>query len=334
MKGVVVTRALSAYGYAETKIFGQQKGYRNTSHFVKATGGTKLNLIIYKDEPAITHRIHRIHQISTVLAKHELPVRYPLSDRILTLRTPNSVRYAGLYNYLHGATIPWEAYTKHHIKLVGMALARMHGSLESTVYDASFPRIHNEMTSIIDSMEQYYAQDGVKTAMKDKLQIDLKDNIFLNMKKTTELCGKLPNQHQLHMDFVRGNILFCENSTHSHNLQVNNYAISGILDLEKTSVGHPVFDIARTLAFLLVDSKYKAEEKVRKYFLISGYAKRGNKKLPNIQQGNEDVLEILITLFLVYDFYKFMKHNPYESLPKNEHYLRTKDILQARGVLA
>jgi hypothetical protein len=119
------------------------------------------------------------------------------------------------------------------------------------------------------------------------------------------------------MDFVRGNILF------------EGDEISGILDFEKTASGHTVMDISRTLAFLLVDCKYKTIDKVIKYFLYSGYQKRGKNK----DIGNDADRKILVEMFLFYDLYKFLLHNPYEFLQQNEHYVRTKDILIGRGVL-
>jgi aminoglycoside phosphotransferase (APT) family kinase protein len=120
------------------------------------------------------------------------------------------------------------------------------------------------------------------------------------------------------MDFVRGNILF------------SGFEITGILDFEKTALGHPIMDMARTLAFLLVDCKYKTEEKVNKYFVQSGYTKRGANK----ETINDDDRGLLVEMFLLYDLYKFLRHNPYESLYENEHYIRTKDILVKYGVIS
>ena len=119
------------------------------------------------------------------------------------------------------------------------------------------------------------------------------------------------------MDFVRGNILF------------DGSDITGILDFEKTAMGHNFVDIARTLAFLMVDCKFKTVDKVVKYFLYSGYHKRGQMK----DVGDKAILNQLIEMFLVYDFYKFLRHNPYESLHLNEHYVRTNHILDKRGVI-
>ena len=122
------------------------------------------------------------------------------------------------------------------------------------------------------------------------------------------------------MDFVRGNILFAEDEKAQ---------ITGVLDFEKATWGPPVFDIARTLAFLIVDCKYKDEAKVRKYFLHSGYNKRGQAEFEPTE-----LLEDLLNFFLLYDFYKFLRHNPYESLKDNEHFVRTRDFLLKRNIIA
>ena len=119
------------------------------------------------------------------------------------------------------------------------------------------------------------------------------------------------------MDFVRGNVLF-EGSE-----------VVGILDFEKTAYGPVQYDVARTLAFLLVDCKYKDEAAVRRYFLQSGYTKRGAATLTYYPT----ILETLIELFLIHDFYKFLRHNPYESLKDNEHFTRTVSVLARNGVL-
>ncbi len=127
------------------------------------------------------------------------------------------------------------------------------------------------------------------------------------------------------MDFVRGNILF------------KGSKICGILDFEKAGYGIKLLDIARTLAFLLVDCKYKNEVKIRKYFLQSGYIKRGgadfNRRIINTADKKLDLLEELVNTFLIYDFYKFLRHNPYEFLHQNEHFIRTKKYLLERGVI-
>jgi hypothetical protein len=62
--------------------------------------------------------------------------------------------------------------------------------------------------------------------------------------------------------------------------------------------------------------------------LHSGYEKRGKNKI-----AYPELLDPLTSFFLFYDFYKFLLHNPYESLEKNEHYLRTKQYLLKIGLL-
>jgi Ser/Thr protein kinase RdoA (MazF antagonist) len=146
-----------------------------------------------------------------------------------------------------------------------------------------------------------------------------------------EAAQHVPGRTPLHMDLVRSNVLF-RKKARGDVLVLDNLALSGILDLEKAAVGHPFFDIARTLAFLLVDCP-KPADKIYKYFLDSGYRKRGGRELKPATLQGQDMLETLQTLFLMYDFYKFLKQNPYESLSKNHHFKRTTDILCARKVL-
>jgi hypothetical protein len=169
----------------------------------------------------------------------------------------------------------------------------------------------------------------VATAMSQKLGLEPPLPKLRRLTRILEICGRLPHQQPLHMDFVRGNVLFSNSAAEPE--------ISGVLDFEKTAWGHPVFDIARTLAFLLVDSKYKTARHVHKYFLQSGYNKRGSFRFrpPVLRAGlrHVNLLEELTDLFLIYDLYKFMRHNPYESLGQNEHYTRTRDLLAARSVV-
>jgi Ser/Thr protein kinase RdoA (MazF antagonist) len=166
-------------------------------------------------------------------------------------------------------------------------------------------------------MQTYFAQAGVQKALKSKLHISTPKHLHDHLLALDNLA-RTPGQQPLHMDFVRGNILFTPTTSQ----------VSGILDFEKVAWGHPTFDVARTLAFLLVDCKYKTEPKIRKYFLHSGYNKRGKATFT----GGAN-LEKLIDMFLTYDFYKFLLHNPYESLPDNEHFVRTQALLHERNIV-
>ncbi len=276
--------------------------------------------------------------------------------------------YACLYNYLPGETISWEAYSTKHIKLLGMTMSNMHRALRKLkikneqltissnfpsrevikVSDMAIPLAMSELSDQLERMQKYFSNPEVSKAIKQKLNLKINKDIFKNFELLISNLNKLDDQQILHMDFVRSNILFASKIDTSSPLSIlrkaqddisrgNNtsnflpetsYYISGILDFEKTSYGPRIIDLARTLAFLIVDVKTKSEEKIRKYFLQSGYQKRGELLLPNL-----NMLDDLIFYFWFYDFYKFLKHNPYESLNQNEHYLRTIYYLKQKGII-
>ena len=276
-----------------------------------------VNLIIYKREPGILAKIQHANYVSNYAALHGLPARQSISPRIAQLQGVNSVAYASLYNYMPGTTIPWEAYTMKHLKQLGATMGKLHVTLKP-LPRRNMPLIADENRALLKRMRDYFATDGVRTAVASKLGLSVTSTPQLQ--SAIDACAQLPAQ-ALHMDFVRGNILF-DNG-------VDGPAITGILDFEKTAWGSPLFDIARTLAFLLIDCRYKPEAKIRKYFVQSGYQKRGQ----NIFQASQ-LFENLIDFYLLHDFYKFLRHNPYESLEQNEHFVRTRDFLLKRNIIA
>lgn len=323
MQQATVDRALAQYGLSARSDKPVQKGYRNESYAVTLRDGKVVNLLFYKAEPDILPKIKAANFASEHAAHKGLPTRTLCDPRILKLQTGNYTSYACLYEYLPGSTIPWEAYTMNHIKLVGKALARLHVALADT--NQSAPSITNTCLSLCSAMQEYFGLAGVQRAMQEKLNTRFENNAL------TMLPKLVPNTHTnhqlLHMDFVRGNLLF-RPSKASSDLTEGSVELCGIIDFEKVSIGSPIFDIARTLAFLLVDCKYKTKQQVYKYFLQSGYYKRGGGTTVDSQK-----LDQLTSFYLVHDFYKFLKHNPYESLRQNEHYIRTRDILIERKLL-
>ena len=273
-------------------------------------------------------RITRANAVADYAYSRGMPARHTYDERILRLASARGDSYAALYDYLLGDTIPWEAYTQKHLKQLGKALSDLHAALaDCTVSDV--PAVVDEYRQINERMRRYFVSDGVTGAMRQKLYLELNQDIFDSFDWLLAVCEQLPDQQVLHMDFVRSNLLFTDTD--------EGPIVSGILDFEKTAFGSPLFDVARTLAFLLVDCKYKPEEKVRKYFLTSGYQKRGAARLRTISvragDSSINVLEALMGLYMVYDFYKFLRHNPYESLGLNEHYVRTRNLLLERQVL-
>jgi len=291
-----------------------QKGYRNESFAAELPDGRTLNLILYKREPEIVRRIRNANYVSDFLAGQGFAARATADPRIVQARAGEFVRYAALYHFLPGTTIPWETYTMAHIKQLGAALSDMHALLGPLPRD-DLPLVAEECAALAGRMRRYFGEPGVQKAMAAKLTLSPPVISF-----DFDHYRQLPGQQALHMDFVRGNILFSE---------TEKARITGVLDFEKAAWGHPVFDIARTLAFLLVDCKYKEAEKVCKYFLHSGYNKRGRSHF-----GNSALLEPLVNFFLTYDFYKFLRHNPYQSLRENEHFVRTRDFLLKRNIIA
>lgn len=318
-----VQRALQAYGVEYQDIEAVQTGYRSEVYPI-STGSQKCCLIFYKNEPGVLQKIKSANQLSNYLANAGLPVRRTIDSRILTASANNNVSYACLYNYLPGSTIAWESYTMDHIKLVGKALALVHTvSANFNLTDA--PNIQNITQQQNTIMKNYFNEHGVNEAMQSKLNISIFNSVFESF--TRLLQKELSPKQPLHMDFVRGNLLF-DSATGNSNLQEGKTRITGIIDFEKAGIGHINFDIARTLAFLVVDCKSKTQKQVYKYFLQSGYIKRGKGRITDLES-----LEQLTTYYLTQDFYKFLKHNPFESLHKNKHFVRTRNSLLQRGVL-
>ncbi len=318
----LTAKILQQYGVTADDIAPVQKGYRNESYAVRTADNRVLNLIIYKREPEIVDKIKNANYVADFLAKQGMPVRRTADPRITRLTRPssdtiNTAKYAALYHYLPGATIPWDAYTMRHIKLLGQMMSDMHAQLID-LPRANLPNVDDECLALLDRMQTYFDDKGVQDALTRKLDLAVHD--IHRFRSVIMNAARLPGQ-ALHMDFVRGNILFDGEGESLH--------VSGILDFEKAAWGSPAFDIARTLAFLIVDCKYKEQTKVRKYFVHSGYNKRGGSTFTP-----SDTFEQLVDFFLLHDFYKFLRHNPFEDLEQNEHFLRTKDFLLKRNILS
>lgn len=327
----LIPKILELYDIKSSVISAVQSGYRNHSYRIDPRDGPSVNIIIFKAEVDSVQRINRADLVSKTLAQYSLPVRIRKDNRLIKLQPQNQAlpAYAGLYNYLPGTTINWESYTQDHLKLLGKVMAQMHHVLakHTSLSQAvkSETTIYEELSSLLRRIEKYFLSTDVFHAAKIKLHLSLNVD-FPRLKRAVIAGQQLPTQQVLHMDFVRSNILFSEQPT-TLSISLHNIHLSGIIDFEKTTYGSPLFDLARTLAFLLVDCKYKSAEKVRKYF-FSGYVKHGGGTIRSTTLLNE-----YVALFLLHDFYKFLRHNPYESLGQNEHYVRTRDILQSYGMV-
>lgn len=324
-------RIISLYGFSSVDIYPEQTGYRNRSYRFTTEKSENLNLIIYKDEPDILDRINKADKISECAHLAGLPTRFRRSSKTVQIKSKNNSTIARLYNYLPGKTIPWEQYTKKHIKLLGWSLSDLHAELKNQDSAPNLESINDRMLSLVDEMNGYLSSAGVASAIRKKLKVDI------NLKKLhffSDFLKKYKKQSSqpLHMDFVRGNILFTKNKKNKTFWQIGAEKLVGIIDFEKVASGSVLFDVARTYAFLLVDCSKKTPEKIFKYFVLSGYNKRGKNTI-ELSDKNMKSLSVLTDLFLLYDFYKFLLHNPYESLKENHHFVVTKDILLKRKML-
>lgn len=323
-----VLQALQAYNLQALNIMAPQKGYRNQSFGVQLPDNVWVNFILYKNEPSILARIKRTNTVANFVASQSLPARSTYDSRILRLQGEHETRYGALYHYLPGNTIEWETYTKQHLKLLGAALGNVHAGLKEYPKTHELPSVAQEYTDILQRMQKYFVVQSTKDAIQQKLGLKVSVATLAHLQSFVQACSNLPNQQALHMDFVRGNILFDINPT---------LHVSGILDFEKTGRGHPMFDIARTLAFLLVDCKHKTSDQIWRYFLDSGYNKRSksviHKTQIHLDGVHYDLLNTLLDIFLLHDFYKFLRHNPYEALHQNQHFMRTQQLLTARNLV-
>ncbi|MDB5183320.1 MAG: Phosphotransferase enzyme family, partial [Candidatus Saccharibacteria bacterium] len=295
-----------------------QKGYRNESYPLELANGTEVNLLFYKREPGILERIKTADLVADHAASKGLPVRTRYDNRLLMV----GESFAGVYHYLQGTTISWESYTKRHIKLLGWAMADLHVAMEDL--SGTGPFQSDELGGLVARMKHYFSSNDIQQATSSKLDIFVDPALFDSYSELIERTRALPGQQYLHMDMVRGNVLF-DNVAANARWQIDDIRLSGIIDFEKASYGLPIYDIARTLAFLLVDCP-KPRDKIYKYFIDSGYRKRGQNDVRHIE-----LLPYFIRLFLLHDFYKFLRHTPYESLHDNYHYSRTRDLLKDYG---
>lgn len=267
-------------------------------------------------------RIKRADYVSRAASERGLPVRVRYDERLMRIARD---RYAGLYEYLPGRTISWESMTKKHIKLLGFAMGDIHNALRE-IESMDGYTVADELLAVVERMQNYFAHEGVERAMKEKLGIAVEPGKLKNFSLLINYVSSMPGQQYVHMDMVRGNILF-DVAEETDTWKIDDIALTGIIDFEKAAIGHPLFDLARTLSFLLVDST-KASEKVYRYFLDSGYCKRAGRSRPNAK-----LLQPLILFFLMHDLYKFLRHTPYESLYANHHYNRTCELLKTYGMI-
>jgi Ser/Thr protein kinase RdoA (MazF antagonist) len=312
---------LLKHGY-KVDSFGEIKsGYRNYSYPTFLSDGRSLNFILYKNEDGILTKIRNANLVGDFLKGKGFPARSTFGNLgIIKLSSmqSNLIRYGCFYEYLPGDTINWDGYRSDHIKLTGGMMGNIHReSKKQKVKSKKVPDEIEIQLGNLDRMKNYFSRPEVESALNLKLSLKLN----IDWLEFENILTKLTDEEvqTLHMDFVRSNILF------SDDIELK---ITGIIDFEKVAIGPRVLDIARTLAFLIIDCKFKDPKKVIKYFLFNGYQKRGENQLPDLSQ-----LQNLIKFFWLYDLYKFLKYNPYEFLLQNEHFIRTRGFLERTALI-
>ncbi len=91
-------------------------------------------------------------------------MRHLIDSRITKLQSANTTKYACLYNYLPGCSIPWEAYTKEHIKQLGGMMAQMHASF-SNMPKKNLPSVADEYIQIFKRLIRYFNNPQVTQAI-------------------------------------------------------------------------------------------------------------------------------------------------------------------------
>ncbi|MCL2095256.1 phosphotransferase [Candidatus Saccharibacteria bacterium] len=304
------------------------RGYRNLSYKV----GDDMNLIIAKREEWVIRRLDLADWYGDYAAKKGLATRKRVGRGTAILKSPKTGReagYARLYNYLPGETIPWEAWSMKHVKLLGWAMGDLHRVWRTSPENMyTLPDAIDGLVELMGQIQKYLTQEEVVRALEVKLGVKMfgrAPDFFVKTGMGLDNLRELPKQ-PLHLDLVRGNVLFREaKKSVDAKWVMDGVELSGIIDFEKVAKGPVVLDLARTYAFLMADCN-KPPVKIAKYLCYDGYYKRSVSKRIVIPSW-------LTNLYLLHDFYKFLRHNPYESLEENYHYKRTRDILKERGVL-
>lgn len=270
--------------------------------------------------------LENINICANYLTRFNIPVRKALLNKsgktISIINLNQKQRFFTLYKYLEGNTISWEAYTRRHLRSMGQTLALIHNKWTNFNGNISYIPKWEEYFNI-DSINlmNYFDTNYIHIAKKlgIKLNADYIKLLINNIKKISK-SSKLKKQ-LIHCDFVRGNILF-------DNIKYKNiYKITGVLDFEKTLIGPIEFDICRTIAFLLVDCKYKSYKEIFYYFLQDGYFKGKNISI------NPETFQYLIRYFITRDLWKFLQCNPYENLYLNYHFNKTVKLLKNLNLL-
>jgi thiamine kinase-like enzyme len=267
--------------------------------------------------------LEQVYEAAEFLDSEGIPSRTPRRTRdgthitSLKLASENTTRPFGLYSYLPGDTLPWEAYTRRHLRSLGKTMAAIHKIWEDYNGNSSHIPTWKKYLDLDHSKLSRYLSGNAPTILRKlSLTVDIS-----KLNDLAERLSHLPEKGQLiHYDLVRGNVLF------SKEKKTDIYPVTGILDFEKVMLAPVSIDIARTLSFLLVDCRYKTDAEIYRYFRDEGYGIQADRGIGGIDNRSPAVI-----YFWLRDLWKFLSANPYESLEQNFHFKRTVERLSENG---
>ena len=295
------------------------QGYMNQVLVIESEGA-KYTAIFYNANRYSSKKekqdLDEKYKFAEYLDENGLPSRVPTyskDDKHILKYTFNNgdQNLFGLYKYLEGETIPWEAYTRRHLYALGELTKKLHDLGSKYLEQGNNLEVWDEYLKD-DSTKMFDYFNAHEVVIIEKLGIEINFE-FENLKLES---SNDEQESLLHMDIVRGNVLFSDTKEELR------YPITGLLDFEKTLIGPTVVELARSLAFLLVDCAYKDEGEIIFYFLKQAYG------INNVKEYWEtsNIRDYLI-YFLLRDLWKFLTANPYRSLGVNFHYQRTVEYL-------
>lgn len=274
-------------GQKQISVFAIEQGFMNNVY--KICIGDKSYIAIFYNKNRYNNSyaknfLEEINNICLFLKSNSIPCRVT-NNQIVQV----DGRFLGIYDFIEGKTLSWEAYTRRHLTSLSETMNKMHTVLQDYKGTRYIPSWNDYLPIDYKKLHKYYTENlpTIETKLGIKIEIEKIESLYKNI-----INRPVSNKQLVHMDFVRGNILFD-----------NNYKITGILDFEKMLIGDTQLDRARTYAFLVVDCKYKTKEQIDYYF----------------GKGDKNLVEY----FWLRDFWKFLSCNPYESLSQNEHYQGT-----------
>ncbi len=269
-------------------------------------------------------QLEQAYETAEILSRHGIPCRIPhktdTGRHLIEVKIPGSENkhFFGIYNFLPGSTLPWEGWTRRHLRSLGSTMAKMHEIWKAARIDTqNLPEWNSYLNHDYEHLCGYFIKNAPYIQSKLSLKFDKEacDQLIDSIKQLSQSF----ESQLIHYDLVRGNVLFSDKK------EKLIYPIIGIIDFEKVMLAPVIVDIARTLAFLIVDCKYKTENEISRYFFDEGCLAQSENQ--QAKKFSLEALKPLVLYFWLRDLWKFLLSNPYESLKENYHFNKTVEQL-------